>query len=378
MTGLKKTILSPHDINGAVSRNRLAVAPMTRVTATEEGLATQTMQDYYLRFAQGGFGLIITEGLYTDKAFSQGYPNQPGLADEEQAQVWAKINHELRAQGSLVFAQIMHAGALSQGNRYRTHTVGPSAVQPVGEQMSVYYGEGAYAMPVEITEAEIAQVIQGFADTAARAVETANFDGIEIHGANGYLLDQFLTAHTNLRKDRWGGDMTQRMSLLINVVTAVKEKVGQKVPVGVRISQGKVNDFKNKWLDGEGDAQIIFSALADAGVDFIHVTEHEAWQPAFEGGQDSLITLARKFAPGITIIGNGGLHDPAHAGEALNAGADMIALGRGALSNPDYPVILETNQTFRAFDGSILQPIADIKASELELELELELEGCLS
>lgn len=374
MTGLKKTILSPHDINGAVSRNRLAVAPMTRVTATEEGLATQTMQDYYLRFAQGGFGLIITEGLYTDKAFSQGYPNQPGLADEEQAQVWAKINHELRAQGSLVFAQIMHAGALSQGSRYRTHTVGPSAVQPVGEQMSVYYGEGAYAMPAEITEAEIAQVIQGFADTAARAVETANFDGIEIHGANGYLLDQFLTAHTNLRKDRWGGDMTQRMSLLINVVTAVKEKVGQKVPVGVRISQGKVNDFKNKWLDGEGDAQIIFSALADAGVDFIHVTEHEAWQPAFEGGQDSLITLARKFAPGITIIGNGGLHDPAHAGEALNAGADMIALGRGALSNPDYPVILETNQTFRAFDGSILQPIADIKVSELELELE----GCLS
>lgn len=374
MTGLKKTILSPHDINGAVSRNRLAVAPMTRVTATEEGLATQTMQDYYLRFAQGGFGLIITEGLYTDKAFSQGYPNQPGLADEEQAQVWAKINHELRAQGSLVFAQIMHAGALSQGSRYRTHTVGPSAVQPVGEQMSVYYGEGAYAMPAEITEAEIAQVIQGFADTAARAVETANFDGIEIHGANGYLLDQFLTAHTNVRKDRWGGDMTQRMSLLINVVTAVKEKVGQKVPVGVRISQGKVNDFKNKWLDGEGDAQIIFSALADAGVDFIHVTEHEAWQPAFEGGQDSLITLARKFAPGITIIGNGGLHDPAHAGEALNAGADMIALGRGALSNPDYPVILETNQTFRAFDGSILQPIADIKVSELELELE----GCLS
>lgn len=374
MTGLKKTILSPHDINGAVSRNRLAVAPMTRVTATEEGLATQTMQDYYLRFAQGGFGLIITEGLYTDKAFSQGYPNQPGLADEEQAQVWAKINHELRAQGSLVFTQIMHAGALSQGSRYRTHTVGPSAVQPVGEQMSVYYGEGAYAMPVEITEAEIAQVIQGFADTAARAVETANFDGIEIHGANGYLLDQFLTAHTNVRKDRWGGDMTQRMSLLINVVTAVKEKVGLKVPVGVRISQGKVNDFKNKWLDGEGDAQIIFSALADAGVDFIHVTEHEAWQPAFEGGQDSLITLARKFAPGITIIGNGGLHDPAHAGEALNAGADMIALGRGALSNPDYPVILETNQTFRAFDGSILQPIADIKVSELELELE----GCLS
>lgn len=370
MNELKKTILTPHDINGAVSRNRFAVAPMTRVTATQQGFATQTMRDYYLRFAQGGFGLIITEGLYTDKAFSQGYPNQPGLADEEQAQHWAKINHELRAQGALVFAQIMHAGALSQGNRYRTHTVGPSAVQPVGEQMSVYYGKGAYAMPVEISEAEIAEAIQGFADTAARAVDTANFDGIEIHGANGYLLDQFLTAHTNLRADGWGGDMTHRVRLLIDVVTAVKERVGQTVPVGVRISQGKVNDFKHKWPNGERDAQVIFTALANAGVDFIHVTEHEAWQPAFEGGTDSLITLARKFAPGVTIIGNGSLHDPVHAHEALDAGADMIALGRGALSNPDYPLILEAKQRFRAFDGSILQPIADIKGSELAMELE--------
>ncbi len=371
MSRLKNTILSSHDINGALSRNRLAVAPMTRVTATKEGVATQTMEDYYLRFAQGGFGLVITEGLYTDKAFSQGYPNQPGLVDEEQALGWAKINHELQAHGALVFAQIMHAGALSQGNRYRTHTVGPSAVQPVGEQMSVYYGEGAYAMPAEITDAEIAEVIQGFADTAARAVDTANFDGIEIHGANGYLLDQFLTAHTNLRADRWGGDMTRRVRLLIDVVKAVKERVGQKVPVGVRISQGKVNDFKNKWSNGERDAQVIFSALADAGVDFIHVTEHEAWRPAFEGGKDSLIALARQYAPSITIIGNGSLHEPVHAVEALNAGADMIALGRGALSNPDYPVILEANQTFREFDGSVLQPIADIKPSELKLAMQV-------
>ena len=370
MSSMKNTILSPHDIGGALSRNRLAVAPMTRVTATAQGMPTQKMLDYYLRFAQGGFGLVITEGLYTDRAFSQGYPNQPGLIDEEQALGWAKINQELQAHGALVFAQIMHAGALSQGNRFRTHTVGPSAIQPVGEQMSVYYGEGAYAMPAEMTEAEIAQVIQGFADTAARAVDTANFDGIEIHGANGYLLDQFLTAHTNLRTDRWGGDMKHRVRLLIDVVTAVKERVGHEVPVGVRISQGKVNDFNSKWPNGETDAHTIFGALADAGVDFIHVTEYEAWQPAFEGGKDSLITLARKCAPGITIIGNGNLHDPVQAVKALDARADLIALGRGALSNPDYPLILSTNQTFREFDASILQPIADIKGSELALEQE--------
>jgi 2,4-dienoyl-CoA reductase-like NADH-dependent reductase (Old Yellow Enzyme family) len=367
MNDLKPQILSPYDINGAASRNRLVVAPMTRVSATEDGLATPAMRDYYLRYARGGFGLIITEGLYTDKVFSQGYPNQPGLADDVQAVEWAKINHDLQAQGALVFAQIMHAGALSQGNRYRTHTVGPSAVQPLGEQMSIYHGKGAYAMPTEISDAEIAEVIQGFAEAAARAVEVADFNGIEIHGANGYLLDQFLTAYTNLRTDHWGGDMQQRMHLLVDIVTAVKNRVGHEIPVGIRISQGKVNDFTNKWLNGERDAQIIFTMLVDAGVDFIHVTEHEAWQPAFKEGDESLVELARKYAPSVTIIGNGGLHDPEKADEVLNAGADLIALGRGALSNPDYPAILQANQAFKAFDGSILQPIADIKPRELAL-----------
>ena len=369
MSEFKQIILSPHKIKGAHLRNRLAVAPMTRVTATEEGLATQAMRDYYLRYAKGGFGLIITEGLYTDKAFSQGYPNQPGLADEAQAIEWAKLNEDLHAHGALVFAQIMHAGALSQGNRYRSHGVAPSAVQPLGEQMSIYHGNGAYKVPVEMTEAEIAEAIQAFADTAARAVESAGFDGVEIHGANGYLLDQFLTAHTNLRKDRWGGDTARRMNFLIAVVVAVKQRVGAKAPVGIRISQGKVNDFTNKWLAGENDARTIFGALADAGVDFIHVTEHEAWKPAFEGSHKTLVALAREYAPGVTIIANGGLHAFDRGGEALRGGADMIALGRGALSNPDYPSLIEADLALREFDGSILQPIAHIKASELEIAL---------
>ena len=369
MSDSKALILSSHDIKGAHFRNRLAVAPMTRVTATQDGLATQAMRDYYLRFAKGGFGLIITEGLYTDKAFSQGYPNQPGLADQEQAMEWSKLNQDLQAQGALVFAQIMHAGALSQGNRYRSHSVAPSAVQPVGEQMTVYHGKGSYRMPVEMTEAEIVDAIQGFADTAVRAVEIAGFDGVEIHAANGYLLDQFLTAHTNLRNDRWGGDIGQRTNLLVAVVAAVKERVGGKVPVGIRISQGKVNDFKNKWLGGESDAKTIFGALAEAEVDFIHVTEYQAWEPAFEGTRDSLVTLARKYAPGVTIIANGSLHDSDRAAEVLRSGADLVALGRGALSNPDYPSLIEADIELREFDGSILQPIASIKASELDAEL---------
>jgi 2,4-dienoyl-CoA reductase-like NADH-dependent reductase (Old Yellow Enzyme family) len=358
-------ILSRHGIKGLVARNRLAVAPMTRVTASESGVPTPAMHAYYSRFAKGGFGLITTEGIYTDKAFSQGYLYQPGIADDEQARAWAGITKEVQRHGALMFAQLMHAGAISQGNPFRSHTAGPSAVQPAGKQMTFYYGEGSYRMPVEMTEDEIAEAIDGFVQSAIRAVRIAGFNGIEIHGANGYLLDQFLTAHTNVRTDRWGGDVHGRVRLLAEVVKAVKSAVGDEVPVGIRISQGKVNDYVHKWQGREADAGVIFGTLANAGADFIHVTEFEAWKPAFENGSESMIALARRYAPNVTVIANGSLHDIDRAGEALELGADIVALGRGALANPDMPKVLENRNEPRAFDSAILGPIANIKDSEL-------------
>lgn len=361
-------ILSKHVMKGVVLRNRLAVAPMTRVTATELGVPTPAMRDYYARFAKGGFGLVITEGLYTDKAFSQGYRNQPGIADDAQAHGWKEITSDIQQQGALMFAQLMHAGALSQENPFRSYTIAPSAVQPAGEQMGFYHGQGRYAVPVDMTGQEIADAIDGFVQSAIRAVRLSGFDGIEIHGANGYLLDQFLTAHTNLRTDRWGGNVQGRVRLLEEIVKAVKAAVGDDVPVGIRISQGKVNDFTAKWPGREADAEVIFGTLARAGADFIHVTEFEAWQPAFEGGSDSLIVLARRYAPGVTIIANGSLHSIERAEQALDLGADIVALGRGALANPDMPRIFEKRHAPRTFDGAILGPIANIKASELAFD----------
>jgi 2,4-dienoyl-CoA reductase-like NADH-dependent reductase (Old Yellow Enzyme family) len=365
MNDSRTAILSKHDMKGFSTRNRLAVAPMTRVTATADGVPTAAMRDYYIRFAEGGFGLVITEGLYTDKAFAQGYRNQPGIADDEQARAWAGITAAIHDHGALAFAQLMHAGALSQDNPFRSHTAGPSAVQPAGEQMGFYYGEGKYPVPVQMTEQDIAEAIDGFVQSALRAVRVAGFDGIEIHGANGYLLDQFLTAHTNLRDDRWGGDVHGRVRLLVEVLRAVRAAVGDEVPVGIRISQGKVNDFTAKWPGREADAEVIFGALAGAGADFIHVTEFEAWKPAFEGGKDSLVALARRHAPGVTIIANGSLHSIERSAEALALGADIVALGRGALANPDMPALFEKGAAPREFDGAILGPIADIKDSEL-------------
>ncbi len=200
---------------------------MTRVSATADGAATQIMERYYERFAKGGFGLLITEGLYTDTAFSQGYLHQPGLSDDALALSWKPIVESVHSNGARIFAQVMHAGAISQGNRFRANAVGPSAIKPKGEQMAFYYGKDDYATPAEITDGQIADAIDAFGSAAARAV-SVGFDGIEIHGANGYLLDQFLTDTTNKRKDRRGGGPRERMALIVAVVEAVRAKVGNE------------------------------------------------------------------------------------------------------------------------------------------------------
>lgn len=361
---LNSKILTHHDIARCPLKNRLAVAPMTRVSATETGSATEEMARYYERFAQGGFGLVITEGIYTDRQYSQGYCHQPGMTDESQAHAWRRVTDAIHAHEGKVFAQVMHAGALSQGNRFTDVSAAPSALRPKGEQMKFYYGSGQYAIPQAMTDEDIADAIAGFARAATLASKQAGFDGIEIHGANGYLLDQFLTDYTNHRNDHWGGSVQARVRLIVDVVKAVRQAVGV-LPVGVRISQGKVNDYGHKWVEGEQAAEVIFGSLSDAGVDFIHVTEFEAWKPAFSGGRQSLVALARRYAPAVSLIANGGLHSSTHAGTALKEGADVIAIGKAALANPDLPKKLSNAEPLDEFDTSILGPIANLKESEL-------------
>lgn len=366
MTDEQQALLSPVTLAGRTLKNRLGVAPMTRVTATEEGHATETMTRYYERFAQGGFGLVITEGIYTDQAHAQGYAFQPGLTDEAQARAWQPVVKGIQSHGALAIAQLMHAGGISQGNRFRHTNVAPSAIQPKGQQMTFYRGKDNYPVPQEISEAQIAEAIEGFASAAVLAVQVSGFDGIEIHGANGYLLDQFLTDYANKRTDQYGGTTKNRARLTVEVINAVRAAVGKNIPLGVRISQGKVNDFHHKWADSEKDAEIIFGSLSEAGVDYIHVTEFEAWQPAFGSGP-SLAQFAKKYAPNTIVLANGSLHDVEKAEAVLKGGADVVTLGRGALANPDFPARVAHAEQLRDFDPAVLSPIADVKESELAL-----------
>lgn len=357
--------------------NRVGVAPMTRVSATADGVPTETMRRYYTKFARGGYGLIITEGAYPDERHSHGYFNQPGIMNDEQAVGWQMITDAVHQEGTKIICQLMHAGALSQGNRFTRETIGPSAVEPKGEQLELYFGSGKFPTPRAATAEDIRAVIDGFV-TSAKLAKSAGFDGVEIHGANGYLLDQFLTEYTNNRDDEYGGSTENRVRLPVAVARAVRDAVGPRFCVGIRISQSKINDYDYKWSGKEQDAEIIFGRLGEAGLNYIHTTEYEAWvptfaedgptiatEPAFGEHGRSLAGLAKRYGK-LPVIANGGLHVPERADRIIADGtADVVTLGRGALANADWPNRVKGGRPLEEFKPErILYPNAQIKEFE--------------
>jgi 2,4-dienoyl-CoA reductase-like NADH-dependent reductase (Old Yellow Enzyme family) len=349
--------LAPTRLGVHTLRNRLAVSPMTRVSATPDGVPSPDMAGYYAAFAEGGFGLVITEGTYPDAEHSQGYLNQPGLATDAQAEGWRAVTSRVHAAGAVLVAQLMHAGALSQGNPHRAGTVGPSAVRPRGKMMPEYGGSGPWPVPAGLGVCDLERIVEGFVAAALRA-RAAGFDGVEIHAANGYLLDQFLTEYTNRRTDAYGGSVPNRVRLTAEVAGAVRAAVGSGFLVGVRLSQTKVNDVEYRWPGGRHEAEAIYTALADARADYLHIaSEGRAFlETALLDGGCTTTGLARSVT-GLPVIANGGMHDPRQAGQVLTDGhADLLSIARGALANPDLPRRLAGGTPPEPFDRSMLSP----------------------
>lgn len=356
------SVLNGYSFGGLPLNNRLVVAPMSRVSGTEEGVPTQRMVSYYGSFAEGGFGLIITEGIYTDEDFSRSYAYQPGLSTSEQVAGWQDVVDAVHEAGGFIFAQLMHGGVLSQ---LLENTIGPSAIKPKGEKMPEYGGSGEYPVPTEMMESDLQQTLAGFA-TAATNAQDAGFDGVEIHGANGYLLDQFITGYTNQRDDQYGGSTSERTRFPCEVVRAVKEVVGEGFPVGIRLSQGKVNDHGYRWPGGREDAEAIFAAVAEAGVDYLHIaSEGRDWRESAKIDDETTITQLAKRVTGLPVITNGGMHDPELAETVLREGhGDLVALARGAMANPDWPHRLRDGRDFNDFDPSMITPKATIENTD--------------
>lgn len=367
---MTKKVFSSYTLGSLSLKNRYVVAPMTRVSAEENGNANETMTRYYERFAKGGFAAIISEGIYIDRLYSQGYQNQPGLVSEEHIEAWKDVVSAVKNNGAKMIAQLMHAGGQSQANSYTETTIGPSSTASKGEQLAFYHGSGPYKTPKAMDTKDIEQVVQAFAAAALNA-QKAGFDGVEIHGANGYLLDEFLTDYLNNRNDNYGPSIEKGLNLFVSVIESVRKATGSDFTVGVRISQGKVSDLTYKWANGENDAALIFSTLGQTDLDYIHVVDKDGSAPSFGAGTKSLAEAAKKSGNGKTIIANGMLHDVEKAEMIIENGhADLVSIGTGALANPDLPLLLEKGETLKPFQPQeILMPIAHIKEKELEYEL---------
>jgi 2,4-dienoyl-CoA reductase-like NADH-dependent reductase (Old Yellow Enzyme family) len=313
---------------------------MSRVSTAGDGIATELMADYYAEFARGGFGLVITEGTYFGDG--QAYPDQPAIDTGAQIAAWARVVDAVHEAGGTIFLQLMHAGALVQTGR---PGVAPSAVQPLGRMLRGYGGSGPYPRPRALTVAEIEATVAAFAAAAARAAR-AGFDGVEVHAANGYLLDQFLTPYTNRRTDAYG---TEPARIVVEILQAI-----EALPAGLRISQLKVNDHAYRWEDPAA----LFAALAAGRPAYVHVaSEGGSWEETAPlPGGDSVTALARRTF-GVPVIANGGLDDPALAERLLAEGhADLVSLGHGALANPDWPRRLAAGEPFAPFDPELLRP----------------------
>lgn len=356
--------LRPGSLGPLDLANRLVVAPMTRISARPDGVPTDEMADYYAEFAEGGFGLVLTEGIYPDAAYSQGYLNQPGLVTEEHVAGWRLITDRVHAAGAQIIAQLMHAGALSQGNPHRSGTLAPSAVTPLGEMMAAYGGSGPFPTPREASAEDLEEVIEGFA-AAARNAAAAGFDGVEVHGANGYLLDQFITEYTNLRTDEYGGATANRVRFVAEIVERLAGEAPEGFTVGVRISQTKVNDVVYRWSGGGDDVVVIAQALAKAGAGYLHVaSEGRAWFDTSLLADGSTVTGLAGEVSGLPVIANGGMHASEQAAQVLGGGhADFLSIGHVALANPDLPRRLATGTELADFDPAMLRPDVTLATS---------------
>ncbi len=301
--------------------HRLAMAPLTRNRSTPEGVPTELNAEYYAQRAS--HALIITEGTQPN-ADGQGYPLTPGIYSEEHIAGWRKVTNAVHKADGRIVIQLMHAGRISHPDNTSHHRqpVAPSPVQAAGD---MFTPSGPQEMPVprELSTEEVAATVEDFRRAAAAAV-AAGADGVEIHGANGYLVHQFLADNTNQRTDRYGGSVDNRIRFAVEVATAVADEIGAGL-TGLRISPG--NPFNGI---AESDTHELYPALvrvlAPLGLAYLHIGH---------GGDDELLHTLRKLWPSTMVLNRAGTDIATRAKDVEDGLADIVTVGTMALANPD-------------------------------------------
>ncbi len=324
--------------------NRLAMAPMTRSFATG-GVLSEASVAYYEKRAAHDVGLIVTEGTLIDRPSAGNEPNVPRFHGEDALAAWAKVVPAVHAKGAKIWPQLWHVGAL------RNPVANWMPPAPLESPSGV--SRPGRASGVAMTEADVEATIAAFG-SAARDAKRLGFDGVELHGAHGYLIDQFFWAGSNQRTDRWGGaSIGERTRFAAEAIRAVRAATGPEFPICIRLSQWKQQDFPARIATTPQEMEAWLRPLVDAGADVIHCSQRRFWEPEFEGSDLNFAGWAKKLTglPTITVgsVGltgefvaafSGEVSQPASLDELLRrfdrGDFDLVAVGRALISDPQW------------------------------------------
>ncbi|MEE9911822.1 MAG: FAD-dependent oxidoreductase [Deltaproteobacteria bacterium] len=324
-----KNIFSPIRINQLEIANRLVVPAMVMNFCNTDGTATERYTAYHEAKARGGWGLIITED-YAVSPTGKGFPNIPGLWNDDQIESHAAFTKRIHESGGRIFAQIYHAGRQTSQFCIGCQPVAPSPLAcPMIQEI-----------PRELAQSEIGEIVEQFGQCARRAKE-AGFDGIEIHGGHGYLIAQFMSLYSNKRTDAYGGNLTNRMRFPLEILACIRARVGKDFPVIFRISGDELVPGGRNIEDTKAISRL----LEAAGIDAIHVSagtygSFYAIAPPAAISHGWITDYARgiKSVVKIPVITVGRINDPLLAEEVIAAGkADLVAMGRASLADPELP-----------------------------------------
>jgi 2,4-dienoyl-CoA reductase-like NADH-dependent reductase (Old Yellow Enzyme family) len=350
---------SPFTIGSHRLKNRIVMAPLTRQSAEDDGTPTDEMAAYYARRARGGVSMIICEGTWQNDEYGcVGYLNQPGILTRRHVAGWRKVTDAVHRHGIPILLQLMHAGrvadprCLHEGespvSASDTHSDGWVLYTDTDDERNDRGIEGDWPLVTfpparALTPAEIERIADGFAEGAARAVE-AGFDGVEIHGANGYLLYQFIHPDTNLRTDDYGGSAANNVRFAKLVCERVRAAIGPGKLLTLRLSQDGVDNFTGRWPGGVAYAREIGAALADGAMDALHWASF-GWSENRDPDDPTPMPKALREASGKAMIVNGGVAEGAHAEEVVASEAgDLCAIGRPIFAHPDWPYIVRAGE----------------------------------
>lgn len=358
----------PVALNGLTVPNRIVMAPMTRMFSPG-GVPGEDVRSYYARRAAAGVGLIVTEGTYVGHESAGQSDRVPRFHGEEQLAGWAQVAEAVHAAGGTIVPQLWHIGMVrKQGEPpfADAPAVGPSGLRIDGTE-----GTGR-----AMTRSDLDDVIGAFVEAAASA-ERIGFDGVELHGAHGYLLDQFLWAGTNRRTDAYGGDLVARTKFAAEIVAAVRAAVSPGFPVIFRYSQWKQEAYDSRLAETPEELEAILAPLAAAGVDAFHASTRRYWLPEFEGSDLNLAGWTRKLTgrPTITVgsVGLDGDFISAFRGEGAPVQGlddlldrlerdefDMVAVGRALLQDPEWAakVLGDRFEELKPYDAAALKTLS--------------------